>query len=167
MDRKSIASFSCCLLFFGVLALFILLVMGGSALHSKNTAGVGVLTAMTVKRFNVCEGSVSFVTRKGEHITTNITLPCAPSSVNTTGLLIDINYNWNNPYNIAYNDVASVLDGCSGCTDTGDDKAKSLLIASIPLGVVCLFFALMACIYSRPPRPNRATVAPEAGPAQA
>lgn len=167
MDRKSIVSLSCCFCFLGVLALFILLVLGGSALHSKNTAGVGVLTAMTVKRFNVCEGSVSFVTRKEEHITTNMTLPCASSFVNNTGLLIDISYNWNNPYNAAYNDVSGVLDGCSGCTDTGDDKAKSLLIASIPVGVACLFFAAVACIYNSAPRPNRGAVAPEAGPAQA
>ena len=167
MNRKSIAASSCCLCFFGGIALFILLLIGGSALHSKNTGGVGVLTAMSVKRFNVCEGSISFVTRKEEHITTNITLPCAPSFVNSTGLLIDISYNWNNPYNVAYNDISGVLDGCSGCTDTGDDKAKSLLIASIPLGVVCLAFALVACIYNRPPRPNRSAVAPEAGAAQA
>lgn len=167
MDRKWIVSVSCCLCFLGVLALFILLVIGGSALDSKNTGGVGVLTAMTVKRFNVCEGSISFVTRKEEHITTNITLPCAPSLVNNTGLLIDISYNWNNPYNVAYNDASGVLDGCSGCTDTGDDKAKSLLIASIPVGAACLFFAIVACIYHRAPRPNRGAVAPEAGPAQA
>lgn len=75
-------------------------------------------------------------------------------------LPIDIAYNWNDPSIVAYNDVAAVLDGCSRCTDTGVVKAKSILIATIPLGVVCLFFAVVTCIYARPPRPNRAAVAP-------
>lgn len=106
MQRKSVASLSCCLLFFGVLALFILLIIGLSSLHSKNTRGLGVLTAVTVNRFNVCEGNIAFVTRKGEQISANITLPCT-SYMNITGLElpIDIAYNWNNPYNVAYNDV--------------------------------------------------------------
>lgn len=163
MQRKSVASLSCCLLFLGLVALFILLIIGLSSLHAKNTRGLGVLTAMTVKRFNVCEGSISFVTRKEQQISANITLPCAATSyMNVTGLElpIDIAYNWNNPSIVAYEDTADTLDGCSGCTDTGDIKAKSLLIATIPLGVVCLFLALVTCIYATPPRPNRAAVAP-------
>ena len=163
MDTKTLV---CCgLSALSAVAVFFLLIIGGSELNSKNTQGVGVLTDMTVKRFNVCEGRISFATRKKEQIITNITLPCAQSSANNTGLPIDISYNSDKPYNVAYNDVSGVLDGCSGCTGTGG--AKSMLIACAPLGVLALFFALMAYIFHKAPRASRGAVAPELGAAQA
>ena len=143
-----------------------MLLVGVSALHRKNTGGVGTLTAVTIERFNVCNGDISFVTGKGEEVTASVAIPCE-SLVNTTGLNlpIDIRYNWRNPSSVAYNNV---LDECSGCSSTGHSAAKNLIIASIALAVVCIVgvVAMVGSTYNWCKRLQtvRAAVSPEGGP---
>ena len=58
-----------CSVFFSIGGSFVILTMllvGVSALHRKNTGGVGTLTAVTIERFNVCNGDIYFVTGQGE-----------------------------------------------------------------------------------------------------
>ena len=166
MDRESVVGWS---VLFSVCALFVILAMllvGVSALHRKNTAGVGTLTAVTIESFHVCNGDISFVTGKGEEVTASVAIPCE-SLVNTTGLKlpIDIRYNWKTPSNVAYNNL---LNECSGCSSTGHNAAKNLIIASIALAVVCVVgvVAMVGSTYNwcKRLRTVRATISPEAGP---
>ena len=166
MDRESVVGWST---FFSICALFAILAMllvGVSALHRKNTGGVGTLTAVTIESFHVCNGDISFVTGKGEEVTASIAIPC-DSLVNTTGLNlpIDIRYNWRNPSSVAYNNV---LDDCSGCSSTGHTAAKNLIVTSAALAVVCIVgvVAVVGSTYNwcKRLRTVRAAVSPEAGP---
>jgi len=158
-----------CSVFFSIGGSFVILTMllvGVSALHRKNTGGVGTLTAVTIERFNVCNGDISFVTGKGEEVTASVAIPCE-SLVNTTGLKlpIDIRYNWRNPSSVAYKNM---LDECSGCSSTGHNAAKNLIIASTALAVVCIVgvVAMVGSTYSccKRLRALRPAVSPEAGP---
>ena len=166
MDLKSKVV---CSVLSGICVLWVCLAMvlaGASALHGKNTGGIGTLTAVTIESFHVCNGDVSFVTGKDEQVTASVAIPCE-SLVNTTGLnlAIDIRYNWRNPSSVAYKNV---LDECSGCSSIGHSAAKNLIIASIALAVIYIvgIVAVVGSTYNwcKRLRTVRAAVSPETGP---
>jgi len=169
MDRESVVGWSAIFSICAFFVIFPVLLVGVSALHRKNTGGVGTLTAVTIESFHVCNGNIYFVTGKGEAVTASVAIPCE-SLVNKTGLNlpIDIRYNWRNPSNVAYNNV---LDECSGCSSTGHNAAKNLIIVGIALAVVCVVgvVAVVGSTYNwgnwcKRLRTVRAAVSPEAGP---
>lgn len=161
MNRKSVVAASSQLFIVGAISVFVLLIIGVVSISGKNTAGVGILTAITVRGFNDCLGNISFTSGKGDNITAVIAMSCA-SLVNTTGLQlpIDIRYNWRNPSSVNFDNVAY---WCSGCVNPSHKAAMSVLIATIPLTVLCVAVAVVGFTYKRP-RPARAAVAPEPGP---
>ena len=106
----------------------------------KEHRGVGSVSNISMETFNVCRGQVSFTTDRAESIVTSLKLPCV--SLDTTGRSIDVCYNWNNPYIVAYNNK---LGEDSECSDTGHNAAKRMVVAAVVLLVILLIYIVIMC----------------------
>ena len=112
----------------------LLLGNGIPAWYGANTGGTGIVLNVTVEKYNVCRGQVSFTSDRGEHVVAFPEVPCVPM-MNATELPIDICYNWRNPHMVAYNNK---LGKASKCSNIGHNAALRLLYASVILLTVYL-----------------------------
>ena len=140
--HKSRRCFDCALVI-GFYTVVPAVIMGLVGIHSRqkglNTGGVGVLTDVSAKRFNVCSGEVSFTTEEGQQVVARLRIPCSMPG-NYTELPIDICYNWIRPELVGYNGKGSP----DPCSDTGHNAANRLIIAAIVMLLLFVFLSMMS-----------------------
>lgn len=108
--------------------------------YGANTGGTGIVSNVTVEKYNVCRGQVSFTSDKGELVVAFPEVPCVPTT-NATELPIDICYNWRNPHIVAYDNK---LGKASKCSETGHNAAMRLIYASVIL--LAVYLAVVSAI---------------------
>ena len=108
--------------------------------YGANTGVTGIVSNVTVEKYNVCRGQVSFTSDRGEHVVALPEVPCVPT-LNATELPIDICYNWRNPHIVAYNNK---LGKASKCSIDHNDAIRLIYASVIILAVYLAFVSAIA-----------------------